>query len=117
MWFLPGGMVDQGETLEAAVRREAGEEVGAILNHIELFNVFTEFKGGKSDHVVVYLSQDFSLNGLCDDEIERYEFFDLNALPDDISRSSFKQVQKYQEQSAGSSEQGVVSREQGAGSR
>lgn len=31
MWEFPGGKIDQGETLEAAVTREMIEEIGAIV--------------------------------------------------------------------------------------
>ena len=94
-WFLPGGLIERGETIENAVRREAAEEVGATLLDLSLFGVYTHFEYGKSDHVIVFLSGDFSLNGHSDDEIERMEFFDLNALPEDVSPGSRKQIEKY----------------------
>ncbi len=94
-WFLPGGIIERGETVEDAVRREAAEEVGAILQDLSLFGVYTNFERGKSDHVVVFLSRDFSLNGHSDGEIERWDFFDVDALPDDISPGSRKQIERY----------------------
>jgi len=94
-WFLPGGLIEHGETIEKAVRREAAEEVGATLHDLTLFGVYTKFILGKSDHVIVFLSRDFSLNGDSDDEIERWEFFDFNALPEGVSPGSRKQIQRY----------------------
>jgi len=94
-WFLPGGLIEHGESVEDAVRREASEEVGATLRSLSLFGVYTNIEFGKTDHVIVFLSRDFSLNGYSDDEIERCEFFDLNALPDDVSPGSDKQIQRY----------------------
>ena len=94
-WFLPGGLIEHGETIEDAVRREAAEEVGATIQELILFGVYTKFLYGKSDHVIVFLSRDFSLNGHSDDEIERLEFFDLSALPDDISPGSRKQIDRF----------------------
>ena len=94
-WFLPGGLIEHGETVEDAVRREASEEVGATLRNLSLFGVYTNIEFGKTDHVIVFLCCDFSLNGLSDSEIESWEFFDLNALPADVSPGSKKQIQRY----------------------
>ncbi len=94
-WFLPGGLIEHGETVENAARREAAEEVGATLRDLVLFGVYTKFVFGKSDHVIVFLSRDFSLNGYSDDEIERYEFFDVDHLPEDVAPGSRKQIQRF----------------------
>jgi ADP-ribose pyrophosphatase YjhB (NUDIX family) len=42
-WYLVGGGVRGGETLEQAIRREADEEAGASLEHLEVFGVYTNF--------------------------------------------------------------------------
>lgn len=41
-WALPGGLVDCGETVEAAVRREMQEETGLSLDDLRLFGVYSE---------------------------------------------------------------------------
>ncbi len=41
-WYLPGGLVERGETLEEAIRREALEEVGAEIYDLQLFGVYTK---------------------------------------------------------------------------
>ena len=79
-WYLPGGAVERGETLEQAVRREAQEEVGADLADLRLFGTYTNFEHGKSDHVIVFLSQNFEKTCQTDDEIEYCEFFSLDQL-------------------------------------
>ena len=49
-WFMPGGGVKRGETLDQAARREAHEEVGALLNEISLMGAYSHFLEWKSDH-------------------------------------------------------------------
>jgi ADP-ribose pyrophosphatase YjhB (NUDIX family) len=39
-WSLPGGLVETGETLEEAVRREAREETGLEIEPIAMFEIF-----------------------------------------------------------------------------
>lgn len=94
-WYLPGGAVERGETLEAAARREAAEEVGATLHDLQLFGVYTNFEMGKSDHVVVFLSRRFDFTCQGDDEIERCELHPLAALPAKLSPGSAHRIQDY----------------------
>ncbi len=94
-WYLPGGAVERDETLETAVRREAQEEVGAALNDLELLGVFTNYERGKSDHIIVFLSQTFELTCVGDDEIEHCRFFPLDALPEKISPGSANRIREF----------------------
>jgi len=94
-WYLPGGLVEHNESLEGAVRREALEEVGVQIQDLALFGAYTHHQKNNHDHVVVYISQDFDVNGETDDEIECWGFFDLDALPDKISPGSKNRIQDY----------------------
>ena len=94
-WYLPGGAVEQKETLETAAQREAQEETGAKLFELRLFGVYTNYERGKSDHIVVFLSQEFELTCEGDDEIEFCRFFPLKALPERISRGSANRISEY----------------------
>jgi ADP-ribose pyrophosphatase YjhB (NUDIX family) len=95
-WFLPGGGVKRNETLEQAIRREAVEECGAQLEHLELLGAFTHFYEYKNDHIILFLSQKFLLAGEPDHEIERVGFFPLDLLPEDISPGSRRRIEGYQ---------------------
>jgi ADP-ribose pyrophosphatase YjhB (NUDIX family) len=57
-WDLPGGMLDQGETLESGAMREILEEVGdklAIIKFLPRFtqNAVTEIKGEKVNYLKI----------------------------------------------------------------
>jgi ADP-ribose pyrophosphatase YjhB (NUDIX family) len=96
-WFLPGGGVKRGETLEQAIRREAAEECGADLKHLELLGAFSHFYEYKYDHIVLFLSKDFTLAGQPDYEIEQMDFFPWDQLPADTSPGSRRRVEEYRQ--------------------
>ncbi len=94
-WFLPGGGVKKGETIEGAARREAHEEVGVELSDLSLFGVYTNFYQRRSDHIIVFTCEDFTLTGETDWEIERFDFFPLDGLPDDVSSGCLHRIREY----------------------
>lgn len=95
VWFLPGGGVEKGETLEQAARREAYEELGAELGDLSLMGVYTNFFDFKSDHVVVFSCGDFKLSPQPNREIELCQFFALTALPSDLAPGHRRRVNEY----------------------
>ena len=94
-WYLPGGLVEKGETQDEAVRREALEEAGATLGDLQLFGTYTNFKDGRNDHIVVFITRDFCLNGQSDHEIEALSYFPLDALPENISQGSQNRIEDF----------------------
>ncbi len=83
-WFLPGGGLKRGETLEQAARREALEETGAELRATALIGAYSNFNEWKTDHTLVFYCKDFKINGKTDGEIAEARAFPLNALPANI---------------------------------
>ncbi len=94
-WFLPGGGVQPGETLCDAVIREAAEEAGAGLQNLRLFGVYSNFSEGKSDHIIVFLCEDFSWRKLSSGEIESVDCFDLSGLPEGTSPGTRRRIAEY----------------------
>ncbi len=94
-WYLPGGGVKRDETLEDAARREAREEVGAVLGPLRLFGVYSNFYEAKSDHIIVFTGEPVTLTGQVDHEIECFAWFARDALPDDTSPGSRRRIAEY----------------------
>jgi 8-oxo-dGTP pyrophosphatase MutT (NUDIX family) len=93
-WFMPGGGIQRGETLDAAARRETKEELGAELHDLRLLGAYSNFKELKSDHNVLFLSTDFTLGRKQDREIAEVRFFPLDALPKDLSPGHRRRLQE-----------------------
>ena len=96
-WFMPGGGVKRGETLDHAARREAHEETGAALNNLRLVGAYTNFKEWKSDHNILFLSTDFTISGKHDLEIAEVRFFCLDALPADLLPGHRRRLEEYRD--------------------
>ena len=85
-WLLPGGGVKRGETLEEAARREVREETGLEVSALRLHGMYTNFHEYKSDHIAVFVGENFDPSRLRRDpwEIEAAQFFSLESLPADL---------------------------------
>jgi ADP-ribose pyrophosphatase YjhB (NUDIX family) len=94
-WFMPGGGIRKGETLDQAVRREAREEVQAEIANLELLGVFSSFQEFKNDHTALFASDDFTLGGGHDSEVAEVRFFQVDALPADLGPGYRLRIAEY----------------------
>ena len=95
-WFMPGGGMKRKETLEQAARRECYEETGVEMRKMELFGIFSNFRNWKSDHIALFLSEDFTMTDKKDSEIAEKQFFPLDNLPKSLSNGHRRRLREYQ---------------------
>ena len=84
-WYLPGGGVDYGETMEQAMRRELKEEGDIDLTgEAVLHGIFLNSHISRRDHVAVYVVRQFRQDRLPEPnhEIAECGFFAISALPE-----------------------------------
>lgn len=84
-WYLPGGGVDLGETMEQAMRRELKEEGDIDLTaDAELHGIFLNSHVSRRDHVAVYVVRQFRQDRVPvrNREIVECGFFAITALPE-----------------------------------
>lgn len=97
-WYFPGGLVERGETLAAAAKREAFEEAGVtLLTEPKLLGMYTSFLEGKSDHVALFYATAYTQGPQRDRwEIAECRTFPLTALPADVSPACCRRLADYQ---------------------
>jgi ADP-ribose pyrophosphatase YjhB (NUDIX family) len=104
-YFLPGGGVDAGETLEQAMLRELREEANVVAEApYALHGVYLNRKASKRDHVALYVVRAFRQEAphAPDREIAEAGFFALDALPEATTRATRARLAEVLEGAEGS---------------
>lgn len=99
-WQFPGGGVDTGETLLAALRREIVEETGVqIVDTPKLHGIFHNVGVSKRDHVAVYVTRSIQVSPRPRTrlEISAADFFQLSDLPTDITEGTKRRLSELQD--------------------
>jgi 8-oxo-dGTP pyrophosphatase MutT (NUDIX family) len=90
-WHLPGGGVETGETVLAALTRELAEEGNIQLTgQPVLHGIFFNKRISRRDHVALFVVREFLQEGkpVPNSEIVEHGFFAPDALPEDVGRGT-----------------------------
>jgi ADP-ribose pyrophosphatase YjhB (NUDIX family) len=94
-WHLPGGGVEPGESFGEALRREVGEEAGAVLTGEP--QLFALYRNRGRDHVALYVCREWErprAPALPSFEIAASELYPLDRLPDDTTAATLARLRE-----------------------
>ena len=84
-WYLPGGGVERGETIQQAVRKELLEECAIdAIEEPQLFSFYRNPRTSRYDHVALFVCSNWQRveTKAPDHEIAELGFFDYEDLPE-----------------------------------
>ena len=83
-WALPGGFIEMDEELDAACRRELGEETGIRVGEIQQFRAYGSVNRDprhRTISVIFYTYLDDEIPAMAGDDASRAKWFPIEELP------------------------------------
>lgn len=94
-WYLPGGGVESGETIEQALAKELREEANLFLeNKPVLIGVYRNANASRRDHVMLYHAKDWRQPEMPkpNSEIAECGWFALDELPEGTTAGTLRRI-------------------------
>lgn len=96
-WYLPGGGAKPGESLEAAARRELGEETGVRAGPLRLVGVYSGSAHGVTDHIALFAA-DARGEGRAESwEVAEARWFPLHELPPLLAHADRLHLERFRD--------------------
>ncbi|MBB6123768.1 ADP-ribose pyrophosphatase YjhB (NUDIX family) [Sphingobium subterraneum] len=100
-WYLPGGGVNRGESISAALTRELSEELALRDPHIErVLGAYHSRNEAKDDHIIIFVVRVLSngdelIPNVDVNEIEEARWFALDQVPSSLSPATARRIAEY----------------------
>ena len=93
LWNLPGGTLEQNETVEMGVIREVKEETGLDVAVEKITGVYT--KKDKNEIVFSFLCKIVNGERTLNDEADQIQYFSLEEIPRNFSPKQLERIRDY----------------------
>lgn len=102
-WCLPGGKQDYEETIFECAKRETKEETNLDISGLEVFNAMDDIQPNKHFVTIQVIARSFSgeLKVMEEDKIDKWQWFDIFQLPNNIYSPSKKFIEAYLNKNGG----------------